>query len=259
MTESTAAPRVAVLLALYNGMPFLPEQVDSILHQRGVSLRIIVSDDGSNDGSVAWLREQADAGAPIEFLPQIEPSGSSAANFRRLIRDAEVSPDELVAFADQDDRWHADKLERHAALLADGADVVSSSVMAFDDHGRTHLVKKDWPQRRWDFLTEGPGPGCSFLLSPDSFELVRRATISIPEAARTDFHDSMIYAIGRAAGLRWVIDGTPSLDYRQHADNVMGANHGRRAAMTRLRMIREHWHREQARLHATIAIAIPTM
>ena len=250
------APSVAVLLAVYNGMPYLPEQVESILDQQGVTVRILVSDDGSTDGSVDWLQARADAGAPIELLPRIAPSGSSAANFRRLILDAVVGEHELVAFADQDDRWLPGKLERHAALIAGGAEFVSSNVMAFDESGAQNLVKKDWPQRRWDFLTEGPGPGCSFLLSAAAFDVVRRATAAIPEAARTDFHDSMVYAIGRAAGLPWVIDGVVSLDYRQHADNVLGSNHGGRAAATRLRMIRERWHREQAVLHARIAIAV---
>lgn len=254
--RSGDAPRVAVLMATYNGMQFLAEQVESILDQRGVTVRILVSDDGSSDGTLEWMRERAAAGAPIELLPTATPSGSAAANFRRLIRDAAVADDELVAFADQDDRWHLDKLERHASLIADGADVVSSSVLAFDEDGSTHLVKKDWLQRRWDFLTEGPGPGCSFLLSFESFALVRRAIAAIPEASLTTFHDTLIYVIGRSAGLRWVIDGTPSLDYRQHGGNVIGSNHGGRAALARLTMIREHWHREQAVLHATIGIAV---
>ena len=255
---SGALPRVAVLLATYNGMPYLPEQVESILNQRGVRVRILVSDDGSTDDTLLWLQSRAATGAPIEMLPTAAPSGSSAANFRRLIRDAPVDPDELVAFADQDDRWHLDKLQRHSRLVADGGDIVSSSVLAFRFDGSTHLVKKDWPQRQWDYLTEGPGPGCSFLLSPSSFSLVRNATEAIPEAEQTDFHDSMVYAIGRGAGLRWIIDRVPSLDYRQHDGNVMGANHGRRAAVSRLRMIRGRWHRRQAVLHARIAIAVST-
>lgn len=243
-------------MATYNGMQFLAEQVDSILAQRGVTVRILVSDDGSTDGTREWMRDRAAAGAPIELLPTLEASGSSAANFRRLIRDAEVGPDELVAFADQDDRWRPSKLQRHAGLIAAGADVVSSNVDAFHDDGSTNLVKKDWPQRRWDFLTEGPGPGCSFLHSAAAFTLVRLATATVPEAAQADFHDSMVYVIVRAAGLRWVIDSEPSLDYRQHSDNVLGANHGWRAATTRLTMIRERWHREQAVVHARIALAV---
>jgi len=249
-------PRVVTLLAVCNGMPWLPEQVESILMQESVDVRIVVSDDGSSDGSADWLASRIAAGDPIELLPTLPPSGSSAANFRRLIRDADVSDDELVAFADQDDRWRPEKLARQAELLAAGAAAVSSNVLAFDETGATHLVRKDWPQRPWDFLTEGPGPGCSFLLSPVAFALVRAAVDTIPSAALADFHDSLVYVIVRAAGHRWRIDPTPTLDYRQHEGNVLGANHGRRAASTRFRMIRERWHRGQAVIHAQVAITV---
>lgn len=261
MTDASAArapspPRVLVLLAVYNGRTYLPEQVDSILAQRGAEVRILVSDDGSTDGSVDWLRTRAGSGDPITFLPTIAPTGSAAANFRRLLRDATPGPGELVAFADQDDVWHPGKFARHAALIAGGADAVSSNVTAVDETGQRTLVKKDWPQRRWDFLTEAAGPGCSHLFSPGAFELLQRVVTEVPEVAETDFHDWLSYVALRAAGRRWVIDAEPSLDYRQHAGNVIGANQGTRAAAKRLGMIRSHWHRDQAALNARIALQV---
>ncbi|HBN14018.1 MAG TPA: glycosyl transferase, partial [Pseudohongiella sp.] len=43
--------RVAVLLAAYNGMQWLPEQLDSILSQVGVDVTVYVSTDRSSDGT----------------------------------------------------------------------------------------------------------------------------------------------------------------------------------------------------------------
>src|SRR5690606_7937411 len=127
-------------------------------------------------------------------------------------------------------------------------DGVSSNVTAFGDGGRT-LVKKDYPQRRYDFLFEGPGPGCTHLLTPRLAEALR-AQLRDPEspAREVAFHDWLDYVICRAAGWRWHIDGEPSVDYRQHGGNVFGANAGVQAAATRLGLMKQRWHRGQAQL-----------
>jgi rhamnosyltransferase len=65
-----------------------------------------------------------------------------------------------------------------------------------------------------------------------------------------------VYVIARARGWKWRIDGEPTVDYRQHDANVIGSNTGSRAALRRLGMIRNHWHRDQAVLLATIATTV---
>ena len=40
-------PVVLVLMSTYNGERFLKEQIDSILSQEGVEVRLLVRDDGS--------------------------------------------------------------------------------------------------------------------------------------------------------------------------------------------------------------------
>ena len=142
---------------------------------------------------------------------------------------------ELVAFADQDDIWQPHKLARHAAILETGVDGVSSSVMSFTAAGARSLIKKDYPQRQFDYLLESPGPGCSFLITPRLLALTAHVLDTSEDARAVDFHDSLIYAVARGHGWRWHIDGYPSVDYRQHESNVMGANVGLGAARERLR------------------------
>ncbi len=77
-------------------------------------------------------------------------------------------------------------------------------------------------------------------------------------AAAVDFHDSLVYAIARSKGWRWHIDGEPSVDYRQHGGNVLGSNSGGRAAMTRLALIRSHWHRHHATKLTTVSTRVGT-
>lgn len=240
-------PAIAVLLATHNGQRWLDEQLDTILAQEGVDLRLIVLDDGSTDGTPDILRARAAADPRVVLMPPMGRSGSSAANFYRLIQHAPVLEHELVGFADQDDRWLPGKLARHAALLADGFDGVSSSVTSFWPDGRRRLVKKSYPQRRYDYLFESPGPGLTFLMTPSTFGMVRSVLASgNADAHAVDFHDSLTYALARSAGLAWHIDDWPAVEYRQHDENVMGANSGFKSATSRFALIRRRWHRQQA-------------
>ena len=64
----TEQPKIAVVMSTYNGAGHLREQVDSVLSQRGVDLRLFVRDDGSRDETVAILEDYAAAGS-LELIP----------------------------------------------------------------------------------------------------------------------------------------------------------------------------------------------
>lgn len=247
-------PRVVVLLATFDGMPYLPDQLRTVLDQEGVRVRVVASDDGSSDGTAEWLAEQARAEPRLTLLPTTSPTGSAAANFYRLLADTETADDELVALCDQDDLWYPDKLARSAAQIADGCAGVSSDVVAFRQDGRRSYIRKAFDQRPFDYVCEGPGPGSTFLLDADLVARCR-AQLADPDGPmrQMTYHDWAVYAVARGAGLRWRILDTPTLDYRQHDTNVMGARTGLRAYTARLRLVTSRWHRAQAALAAATA------
>jgi rhamnosyltransferase len=257
-TTPHVTPQVTVLLATHNGERWLSEQLDSIFAQVGVDLAVVALDDASTDSTVSLLKERALIEPRLTVLPSPGPSGSAAANFYRLITTVPVDKAGLIAFADQDDVWMPTKLARHSALLSEGErDGVSSDVTAFTANGDRSLVRKSYPQRQFDFLLESPGPGCSFLITPRLATLVRdRLNAEGGLAKRADFHDWLIYALCRGAGWAWHIDDVPSLDYRQHENNTMGANKGWRAANSRLALVSSRWHRDQAALLCEEALAV---
>ena len=49
-------PKVAILLAAYNGIDWIEEQIFSILNQESVEVEIFISVDISTDGTYEWCK-----------------------------------------------------------------------------------------------------------------------------------------------------------------------------------------------------------
>lgn len=234
-------PSCVVLLATYNGERWLPEQLDSIRTQQQVNVRIVASDDQSNDGTLSVLNKYA-ALAPFTILPaQAERFGNANRNFLRLIRDADIGDAEYIALADQDDIWYSNKLARAVSKLrSERADAYSSDVEAFWPNGRTRILKKSYPQKRLDHVFGSPGPGCTFVFTRALFLEVRTwITTNFATLSKLWVHDWILYAYARSKGHRWVIDDVPTMRYRQHQSNEIGANSGIDAIRRRLAVVKE--------------------
>lgn len=239
--------KVLVLLASYNGEKWLHEQCDTILGQSNVAVRLVVSDDNSSDASHAVLCQRQAADARMSLLPLTQRAGSAGKNFYRLMRDTEIEDAEFVAFSDQDDIWHLDKLSRAcAALTASGAAGYSSAVTAFYENGRTAALTQSPRTTPVDFLFEGAGQGCTFVLQRATFIDIQRAVRQHWELiCRVHHHDWLVYALCRSWGWAWAFDARPSIDYRQHATNELGARSALAGVMRRWGLIRSGWYRTQ--------------
>jgi rhamnosyltransferase len=236
-------PKVAVLLAAYNGMAWIAEQLASIQQQTNVNVSVFISVDPSTDGTEDWCMAVAARHSNITVLPPAGQFGGAARNFFRLIRDVDFSSFEFIAFSDQDDIWHQDKLERATAKLhTERFDAYSSNVTAFWPNGRRLLLDKAQPQVRWDHLFEAAGPGCTYVLNRRLADAFKTSLISNWDAAQgVTLHDWYCYAFARSHEFCWFIDPAPGLDYRQHAENQVGANTGLKAVFARLKTITNGW------------------
>lgn len=236
--SSSTLPSVAVLLAAYNGVRWVEEQLDSIFSQSSVNVHVFVSLDNSTDDSYSCLEKYAGRESRLFLLPYGERYGSAARNFFRLLRDVDISGYEYVAFADQDDIWLSEKLSRAINCLQDGYSGYSSDVTAFWPDGHQKLITKSRPQKKWDFLFESPGPGCTFVMKSDFVtRLQSKVRQHWPELQDFEYHDWFVYAFARANSLPWLIDSRSGILYRQHAGNVVGANTGLKAFCSRVRYV----------------------
>lgn len=239
--------KIAVLLTTFNCVEFLGKQVYTILNQIDVNITLYVSDDHSSDGTFEYLKQLSESDSRVVVLPKIARMGSAGKNFYRLVCDVDISIFDYVAFADQDDIWNLDKLSRHVNLIkAENAECVSSNVMAFWPDGTQKLIRKSQPQKSHDFIFEAAGPGCSFLMTPWLVNKLREEIQSPNSPAKNvELHDWITYAICRSSKRKWVIDAVPSLMYRQHLNNVFGANSGFSALFARLKKMRQGWYRSE--------------
>jgi GT2 family glycosyltransferase len=102
-------PICSICIANYNGVTLLGDCIESVLSQQGGhSIEIIVHDDASTDGSVAWLRERY---PQIELLASAQNVGFCIGNNRMvthargefillLNNDAALLPDALSSLLD---------------------------------------------------------------------------------------------------------------------------------------------------------------
>jgi glycosyltransferase involved in cell wall biosynthesis len=122
---------VSVCMASFNGAPYVRAQVESILPQLGHDDELIVSDDGSTDGTVDILNAVRDP--RLRILRG--PSRGASANFAWALAHAQ---NEVVFLADQDDLWETEKIGRQCALLEHYVLVISDCVITDERGAVTH-------------------------------------------------------------------------------------------------------------------------
>ncbi|MCO5065960.1 MAG: glycosyltransferase family 2 protein [Rhizobiaceae bacterium] len=124
------APLISVIVANYNGERFLRRSIASILSQTHRNLEVIVSDDGSTDGSLTVLEELARDDPRVRFLADGTNGGPSRARNRAL----DAARGEWVAVVDSDDLLHPERFERMLAVATShSADAVADNLLHFQD------------------------------------------------------------------------------------------------------------------------------
>lgn len=115
-------PLVSVLLPTYQGVAHVAETLTAVLAQTYGDLEVLVSDDGSTDGTVEAVR--AVAGADARVIVDAHENVGIFANPVRLLRRARG---DLVKFVLQDDVLHPTCIEVLARPMANPAIVLSTS------------------------------------------------------------------------------------------------------------------------------------
>ncbi len=218
--------QVAILLSTRNGAAFLQAQLDSILAQSCGTWTIYWRDDGSTDGTPGLMRAFAGTVGPERCVEIDSHPGrlGIAGSFLTLLRAA--PSDRIVAFADQDDVWLPDKLLRGIAALAgvetDRPALYCARQRLVDDRLRALGLSphRGAPPAFPAGLTQNVATGCTVMLNPCA-----AALIAASRAPAGTLHDWWSYLVVSAADGVLIADPAPTVLYRQHRRNAVGAPH----------------------------------
>lgn len=241
--------KVLVLLATFNGQKFLEKQLESILSQKEVDIEILISDDFSTDNSLNIINKVIQK-KNISVLNNLNKFRSAGHNFFNLIENSNTNGFDYVAFSDQDDFWFDDKIITAIDIIEKhSVDALSSDVIAYwPIDGKKRLIKKSFPQKKFDYWFEGPGPGCSQVLKVSVFNFFRKFVISNKKLLKSiTSHDWLIYTFLRYNNFKWIISNEPKMLYNQHGNNDQGANYGLKAKINRLKKIDQGWYKNEIR------------
>ncbi len=213
-------PCVTILLVTYDGARYVESQLESIYRQDWPNWRIFARDDGSADATRAILDRWAKI---IPLTLTCGPHLGAKASFLELLY-AHGADSEMTAFADQDDVWHRDKISRAvgalAALPPEEPVLYCSRAQIVDANLRVLGLTRDCPRPPSfaNALVENCAMGCTTVLNEAAVRLLTGA----PPPAHACMHDWWCYLVVAAFGTV-IFDPRPSLCYRQHALNSIGA------------------------------------
>ena len=147
------APRVSVLTAVRNSLPFLNEAIESILAQTLGDLEYLVVDDASTDDSWSAIQQLAARDSRIKAIRNPTQFGAAEA-LNVALRQARG---EYVAILDADDLALPERLERQVDFLERHPDyaAIGSAARLIDATGAT-LRHETYPSHpasaRWNLL-----------------------------------------------------------------------------------------------------------
>ena len=226
-----------ILMATYNGARFLHEQLQSLSQQTHKNWSLFVSDDKSTDATRDILNEFA-SNNPDHSVTVINGPGQGAiANFMSLVKRARGDAP-YFAFADQDDVWLPQRLQRSLAQMTHRGDqpelygartiIVDTKLMR---RGLSPLFQR--PPQFQNAIVQSLAGGNTMTFNAAACELLCEAGTDLDIVA----HDWWLYKMVTGAGGRAIYDPEPALLYRQHDRNEIGSNGSVRAKLVRAKAV----------------------
>ena len=211
---------ISVAMVSYQGAKYIEEQLDSILSQLGPKDEVIVSDDGSTDGTREILAQYAKKDARVRMIDG--PKAGVKKNVENALRACEG---EYIFLADQDDIWMPEKVELvmaafkqdsvglvvHDAVVTDGncQEVILESFYSLKGSG-AGVIKNIW---RNTYI------GCCMAFKRELLDEV------VPIPNYIEMHDQWIGVINDQLKRGTTFIPDKLLKYRRHGNNASEMSH----------------------------------
>ena len=216
--------KVCVLMSTYNGERYLKEQIDSILNQKNVDIKLLIRDDGSKDSTVSIIKEYQKKTDNIVELYPFKCNIGFAESFWELLLNAPKA--DFYAFADQDDFWLDEKLSTAVEYLEKKTIpcLYASNFWLVDENlkkiEQEPLFTMEAVRPENLIITNTRACGNTMVWNRKLQELV----LLHPEKEMiTTYHDIRLEFMAAMLG-EFYIDLNRTILYRQHTNNVSGGS-----------------------------------
>ncbi|WP_167343845.1 glycosyltransferase family 2 protein [Flavobacterium aquidurense] len=222
-------PLIYILLACYNGEKYIEKQLDSIVAQSYTNWVLLIRDDNSSDSTLEIIESFNEKDKRVRIIQdkiQSEVKGACQ-NFARLLDVAVLEEATFIMFADQDDYWFSDKIEKMiSAIDKDLVPAMLYSDFLYADDNLKELPKNIQNIRETfsfpsfnSLIVQNTVYGCTMMIN---YALAQKCVMIPREAENHDYWIALV-ASGIGANIRHL--EIPLMLYRQHGNNVSGNYH----------------------------------
>ena len=219
---------ISIAMTTYNGEKYVAAQMETILKQSFPADEIIICDDGSDDRTVAILK-QIMAENPKANIQLIE-NDTNLGYVRNFYKAISLTKGDYIFLADQDDEWHLDKIERTMQVMqeTDAAAVCTNcyfidaesnrleKVSGYDRNPFIDLVtEKITPISFYELVIGNIAQGCTYCFTKEVKEYYLRVN------SKHLIHDHQIMFVASLLGKVYFLDEA-LIDYRLHGNNSVG-------------------------------------
>lgn len=220
--------KIAILMATYNGEKYICQQIDSILSQTCKDWELYIHDDGSTDNTIAAVESYVEKYPNKIHLIDGKSTGGAKYNFFYMFGQVEAP---YYMTCDQDDVWLDKKIELtydKMLTIENKADVpclVYTELRVVDSELNTiadtmsGYQSLDCHKRTINqFILQNSVTGCTMMVN----RALRDKMLRITDIDNTIMHDWWAALVAAQFGKTAFID-EPTILYRQHGDNSLGA------------------------------------
>ena len=206
---------ISVCIATHNGEKYIKQQLDSILSQLGQGDEVVVSDDGSTDGTLSVINKMNDSRIKVYHYKQPlttkHPHEYVCRNFENTLNHAQG---DYIFLSDQDDEWLPNKvaicmkaLESHDLVLHDFSHMDENGNITKALHYNGTFRPKNF------FLRKGKHFGCAMAFRKEILDYI------LPFPKHLILHDFWIGILAESLG-NFYFENRALIKYRIHSQNT---------------------------------------
>lgn len=219
---------ITILLATYNSGSYIREQIDSIIGQTYQEWKLVIRDDLSKDNTLEILKEYVNKYPDkISILDNKGVSKRAYLNFVELLKSIDS---DYYMFCDHDDVWLPNKIELSIQRMKEveilDKPVVVHTDMKVVDQDLNTINESFWKYSRLlpDHVTFKELALCSSVNGCTMLFNRKAREVALPHVAHATMHDMLVAQSTAANGGIVSAVKVPTVLYRQHVDNVVGAH-----------------------------------